>query len=140
LAYFGSVTVIALIFGFVYCPAYQFILVAGVLAGGCHHLILMTPVTEVRTMALPKIPEGKITSMTDFTIPNGLTCGDCFHYPRCEWLIQASADKTICDWEPSRFSAKVVHHTGADILPDSPRDTHAFHNKFQKRNPDWKGD
>ena len=30
-------------------------------------------------------------------------CGDCWHFPRCEWLIQAKEDRDKCDWIPSRF-------------------------------------
>ena len=36
-------------------------------------------------------------------LPEGLTCGDCFHIRRCQFLIQQSPTEKRCDFDPSRF-------------------------------------
>jgi hypothetical protein len=30
-------------------------------------------------------------------------CGDCYHFWKCSYLIQATQTRTECDWNPSRF-------------------------------------
>jgi len=47
-----------------------------------------------------------VKQIKEFEIPNGLTCGDCVHFSRCEWLIQATTGRTECDWLPIRFKLK----------------------------------
>jgi hypothetical protein len=40
-------------------------------------------------------------------LPDGKTCGECFHFKRtCEWLISCKPTSTSCDWYPVRFSAR----------------------------------
>jgi hypothetical protein len=36
-------------------------------------------------------------------LPQGKTCKDCHAFEYCNWLLQAKADSTECDWTPSRF-------------------------------------
>lgn len=40
--------------------------------------------------------------------PSVQMCGDCIHFGRCQWLIQARAFWTECDWTPSRFVRKLA--------------------------------
>lgn len=35
-------------------------------------------------------------------IPNGLTCADCRHFPRCSAMVGAQAANTECDFAPQR--------------------------------------
>ena len=39
------------------------------------------------------------------TIPNGLTCGDCRMYPKCENIIGVKPDTVECDFFPVAFVA-----------------------------------
>jgi hypothetical protein len=41
----------------------------------------------------------------DATLPDGMTCGDCDWFPRCEFLFGAEAESRTCDWTPIRFLA-----------------------------------
>lgn len=36
-------------------------------------------------------------------LPDGCTCGDCFHFPRCNKIFGHIEADEICDWAPSRF-------------------------------------
>ena len=47
-------------------------------------------------------------------------CGDCWHFPRCEWLIQATKDREECDWIPSRFIAAALSEEGEEANPLRP--------------------
>ncbi len=33
-------------------------------------------------------------------------CGDCEHFDRCAWLVRATREQAVCDWDPSRFSMR----------------------------------
>lgn len=37
------------------------------------------------------------------TLPQGKTCGDCYHFPRCNAIFGHIAEDRVCDWAPSRF-------------------------------------
>lgn len=39
----------------------------------------------------------------DMDLPEGKTCGDCAHLPRCQMLFQCKPTNTRCDWSPARF-------------------------------------
>ncbi len=41
-------------------------------------------------------------------LPEGQTCGNCVHMPRCRWLIGAMESDQRCDWFPIVFSAKPI--------------------------------
>ncbi len=49
-----------------------------------------------------KYPNGMLIPK-DMLLPEGKTCKDCFHFERCEWLIQCKPNRISCDWSPSRF-------------------------------------
>jgi hypothetical protein len=36
-------------------------------------------------------------------LPEGKTCGDCFHIPRCNTIFGHMATDERCDWYPVRF-------------------------------------
>ncbi len=36
-------------------------------------------------------------------LPQGKTCGDCVHIPRCNAIYGHMASDERCDWYPSRF-------------------------------------
>lgn len=40
-------------------------------------------------------------------------CGDCRHFDRCKWLVQAQANHEHCDWTPSRWTPKQPAPDGA---------------------------
>jgi hypothetical protein len=39
----------------------------------------------------------------DGDLPEGKTCGDCFHFKRCNGIYGHIAEDEACDWIPSRF-------------------------------------
>lgn len=39
-------------------------------------------------------------------LPEGKTCGDCFHVARCVMMFGAKPENTSCDFEPVRFRQK----------------------------------
>lgn len=43
---------------------------------------------------------------TCMDLPDGLTCGDCFHEERCCAIFGHVPEDTYCDWFPRRFHAK----------------------------------
>ena len=43
--------------------------------------------------------------MSEYSLPDGKTCGDCVHFERtCTWLLSRDGEDTECDWLPIRFS------------------------------------
>jgi len=48
----------------------------------------------------------KCTPDTCMTLPEGKTCGDCFHGPRCFAIFGHKASDTFCDWFPRKFREK----------------------------------
>lgn len=38
-------------------------------------------------------------------LPEGKTCGDCVHFPRCKAIFGHVAADEVCDFFPSRFQA-----------------------------------
>jgi hypothetical protein len=46
--------------------------------------------------------------MSESTIPDGLTCGDCQRYPKCNALIGVNRNATECDYFPVNFVASSV--------------------------------
>ena len=40
-------------------------------------------------------------------IPEGKTCGNCFHLKRCVSLYGVKAESITCGWTPSRYQEKV---------------------------------
>ena len=42
----------------------------------------------------------------DTKLPEGKTCGDCVHFKKCSWLVQAIGEWKECDFFPSRFIDK----------------------------------
>lgn len=47
-------------------------------------------------------------------LPDGRTCGDCAHFPKCAQLVGAKERWVQCDWFPSRFRAREVASIAAD--------------------------
>jgi hypothetical protein len=39
-----------------------------------------------------------------------VTCSECKHFNRCQFLLQRTGEETECDWEPSRFLAEGAIH------------------------------
>lgn len=35
-----------------------------------------------------------------------MTCAECQHFNRCQWLIGVAGPESECDWQPSRFKPK----------------------------------
>lgn len=44
-----------------------------------------------------------MSSEPDMKLPDGRTCSDCAHFPRCVGLFGCKPESTSCDWSPSRF-------------------------------------
>lgn len=42
----------------------------------------------------------------EMKLPDGATCSDCAHAPRCTGFGFTTPDRTSCDFWPSRFHAK----------------------------------
>jgi hypothetical protein len=49
-------------------------------------------------------------------LPEGQTCGNCFHFKRCEALFQAIAADEVCDFAPNRFIAVTGATSRGDFL------------------------
>jgi hypothetical protein len=43
------------------------------------------------------------TPATCMDLPEGKTCGDCFHAERCKAIFGHQDTDTYCDWFPRRF-------------------------------------
>ena len=43
------------------------------------------------------------TTETCMNLPEGKTCGDCAHGPRCFAMFGHQAVYTYCDWFPRKF-------------------------------------
>jgi uncharacterized protein (DUF362 family) len=43
----------------------------------------------------------------EMNIPEGKTCGSCFHLKRCVSLYGVKAESVTCGWSPSRYQEKV---------------------------------
>jgi len=41
-------------------------------------------------------------------LPEGKTCGDCFHADRCCSMFGRIPKDEVCDWSPIRFREKVI--------------------------------
>ena len=41
------------------------------------------------------------------SLPDGKTCGDCWHFGRCNGIYGRISADEVCDWAPSRFQAKM---------------------------------
>jgi hypothetical protein len=39
-----------------------------------------------------------------------MTCSECKHFSRCQFLLQRTGEETECDWEPSLFLAEGAIH------------------------------
>jgi len=61
---------------------------------------------------------GKEHVFGSLDLPNGLTCGDCVHIPRCEAIFGHIPSDTYCDWWPIRFRAKEGHDDAANRPPE----------------------
>jgi len=48
-------------------------------------------------------PYGRSKTDLDMNLPEGKTCGDCFHFNRCNAIFGHIAGDEICDWAPGRF-------------------------------------
>lgn len=59
--------------------------------------------------APPKLPErapmlrSRPHVEQDMALPDGKTCGDCWHFKRCNSIFGHIAADEVCDWVPSRF-------------------------------------
>lgn len=54
--------------------------------------------------------------MSDMSLPEGQTCGDCVHWRRCSNLIDdLIAVGTSCDFAPSRFRFKPFELQGEEV-------------------------
>lgn len=65
-----------------------------------------SPLKNYRTgeVYYPRIPGGLCDECHDYERETE-TCGKCFHFDRCAWLIQRRPEQVPCDWSPSRFTA-----------------------------------
>lgn len=43
------------------------------------------------------------TPQTCMVLPEGKTCGACAHFTRCQKIVGARAEYTVCDFFPRRF-------------------------------------
>ncbi len=43
------------------------------------------------------------TEETCMNLPEGMTCGNCFHVGRCTTIFGSNADDTACSFFPRRF-------------------------------------
>lgn len=64
------------------------------------------PIPEASRPELGCCVDKACDETTCMNLPAGKTCGDCVHLPRCTWLIQATPERTDCDWFPRRFKEK----------------------------------
>lgn len=48
------------------------------------------------------------TAATCMALPDGATCGDCAHLPRCKMLFGATPEARTCDFFPRRFLPEVA--------------------------------
>jgi hypothetical protein len=46
---------------------------------------------------------GDCTESTCMRLPDGVTCGDCALFGRCEAIIGVRKSDTICDFHPRKF-------------------------------------
>jgi hypothetical protein len=46
------------------------------------------------------------TPDTCMNLPDGLTCGDCYHINKCSKIFGHTSTDTYCDWFPRRFITK----------------------------------
>jgi hypothetical protein len=37
------------------------------------------------------------------SLPEDKTCGDCYHFTRCNKIFGHIAEDMVCDWAPSKF-------------------------------------
>lgn len=44
----------------------------------------------------------------EMRLPEGQTCGDCFHFRRCKGLGYTSEARTYCDFWPRRYHPKPI--------------------------------
>ena len=49
------------------------------------------------------VKRNKYAEKERMTLPEGKTCGDCWHYARCEMLFGCNKANEVCDWSPARF-------------------------------------
>ncbi|MFT4118723.1 hypothetical protein [Bradyrhizobium sp.] len=47
----------------------------------------------------------KYSDADEMSLPDGKTCGDCYHFRRCNLIFGHIAGDEVCDWSPSRFIA-----------------------------------
>lgn len=40
-------------------------------------------------------------------LPEGVTCGDCYHFHRCNAMFGHIAEDETCDWAPRRYHKKL---------------------------------
>lgn len=67
-------------------------------------------------MAIDRQPwkRSKISDADKMSLPEGKTCGDCWHFRRCNGIYGHIAADEVCDWAPSRFvSAAERRHQSA---------------------------
>lgn len=63
-----------------------------------------TPQTRERETYL----NDRDTCRRAMVLPEGMTCGDCYHCARCVAIFGHVPADEVCDWYPSRFSKAVV--------------------------------
>jgi len=42
----------------------------------------------------------------DMWLPEGITCSDCYHFPRCNGIFGTVAEDVDCQFHPNRFIEK----------------------------------
>lgn len=55
---------------------------------------------------MPRSEPWKRSAISDgdgMSLPEGKSCGDCQHFPRCNAMYGHIALDEVCDWSPSRF-------------------------------------
>ncbi len=45
-----------------------------------------------------------ITHPIERIVAEALSCGSCFHFQRCQWLLSRKGNEEECDWSPSRYA------------------------------------
>ena len=60
------------------------------------------------------------TPDTCMNLPEGVTCGDCRNFRRCQGIFGCKAKNIACDWFPRRFAPAVAPAGALDSRRKQP--------------------